>query len=335
MAIRLHLPPNGKRLIYDLTPFGLPEVPYFAAMNLPFTATGLPAHTHKERMEINLILKGERVYRVGGKDYRLRGNQIFVIWPDEMHGSGSHLHGRGLHFWMQVALPKPGGPFLNFDAKSVSPLLESLWRMPRRQFRAEPAMRDIYVRMLDICRHEPTRLAGIELSALMLQWFLLLEAASRHEWEDEITPDIARALEAMSRVPYEHMTIDELAEAACLSESRFKGKFKEQLGMPPGEFLLRRRTEVAADMLMKGGMNLTEIAMELGFSSAQHFSLTFKKIFGVSPHTWLARQDDEGLGKQGMENDDHEGDEVRPWIDDNGLLHGYVYKSYPGGNHPS
>jgi AraC-type DNA-binding domain-containing proteins len=335
MAIRLHLPPNGKRLIYDLTPFGLPEVPYFAAMNLPFTSTALPTHTHKERMEINLILKGERVYRVGGKDYHLRGNQIFFTWPGEMHGTGSYLHGRGLHFWMQVALPKPGKCFLNFDADGVAPLLESLWKMPRRQFRADPGMRDIYVRMLDICRQGPSRLAGIELAALMMQWFLLFEAASRKEWEEEITPDIARALELMSRVPYRHVSIDDLAGEACLSESRFKGKFKEQVGMPPGEFLLRRRTEVAADMLMKGRLNATEIALELGFSSAQHFSLTFKKFFGLSPQSWMEKQDDLGLGKQGMENDDHEDEGVRPWIDDNGLLHGYVYESYPGGNHPS
>ncbi len=335
MAIRLQLPPNGERLIHDLTPFGIPEAPYFAAMNLPFTSTPLPAHTHKERMEINHILKGERVYRVGGKDYHLRGNQIFITWPNEMHGTGAYLHGRGLHFWMQMELPRPGRPFLNLSAESVAPLLASLWEMPRRQFRADPGMRDLYARMLELCRRGASPLAGIEMSSLMTQWLLLLVSASQREWEEEITPDIARALEVMSRVPYVHVTIDDLAEAACLSESRFKGKFKEQVGVPPGEFLLRRRTEVAAGMLLKGGMNLTEIALEVGFSSAQHFSLTFKKFFGLSPQSWLMRQDDQGLGKQGMDSDDHEGEDVRPWIDDSGRLHGYVYKSYPGGNHPS
>lgn len=338
MPIRLQLPPNGGRLIHDLTPFGIPEVPYFAAMNLPFTSTPLPAHTHRERMEINHILKGERVYRVGGrggKDYHLRGNHIFITWPDEMHGTGAYLHGRGLHFWMQMALPRPGKPFLNQSAESVAPLLESLWAMPRRQFRADPAMRDLYARMLEICRGGASPLAGIEMSALMTQWLLLLVSASEKELEEEITPDIARALEVMSRVPYARVTIDELAEAACLSESRFKGKFKEQVGVPPGEFLLRRRTEAAADMLMKGGMSLTGMALELGFSSAQHFSTTFKKFFGLSPQSWLRRHDDNGLGTHGMDIDSHEGEELRPWIDGNGLLHGYVYKSSPVGNHPN
>jgi AraC-like DNA-binding protein len=335
MPIRITLPPNGKRLIHDLSPFGLPEVPYFAAMNLPFTGVALPTHTHKERMEINLILKGERVYRVGGKDYHLRGNQIFVTWPHEMHGTGGYLHGRGLHFWMQFALPQPGQPFLNANAESVRPLLEAIWRMPRRQFRAEPGMRDLYARMLDIARRGPSELAGIELSSLMTQWLLLLVTASQKEWEEEISPDIAKALDMMSREHHAHVTIDELAEAACLSESRFKGKFKEQLGVPPGEYLLRRRTEIAAAMLARGDRNLTEIALDLGFSSAQHFSQTFKKFLGVSPQSWLKLQDDEGLGRRVDGPDDHDGEDVRPWKDDNGLLHGYVYKSYRGGNHPS
>ncbi len=336
MPIRLNLPPNGKRLIYDLTPFGIPEVPYFAAMNMPFTQPGLPAHLHKGRMELNHILKGERVYRVGGKDYHLRGNQVFVTWPDEMHGSGRFLHGRGMHFWMQAAIPKPGSPFLGQSATRIAPLLQALWSMPRRQFRALPGMRDLYVRMLDLCRTGPSELAGIEMAALLTQWLLLVASASAKAWQEEISPDIAKALEIMSRVPYVPRSINDIAEEVCLSESRFKGKFRDQVGVPPGEYLQRRRTEVAADMLVKGGRSMTEIALDLGFSSAQHFSQTFKTFFGLSPHVWLKRQaDHDGLGTQNIEDNDHEGEEVRPWVDDNGLLHGYVYKSYPVRNHPT
>jgi len=334
MAI-LNLPSNGKRLIYNLEEFGLPEIPYLAAQNLPFTSTGLPMHSHRERMEINHILKGERIYRVSGKDYHLRGNQVFITWPHEMHGSGNYLHGRGLHFWMQAIIPRPGAPFLCYDAFRARPLLDALWAMPRRQFKAVSGMRDIFAHMLDICRRGPSELSGIELSALLTQWFLLLTRASASEWEDAITPDIAKTLEMMSRTPNLNLTIRELAETACLSESRFKGKFREQMGVPPGEYLLRRRAEMAADLLVKGGMSLTEIALELGFSSGQHFSSTFKKFFGVSPHAWLKKQGEEGYrnptGAGGGETSD---DDMRPWVDDSGQLHGYVTRSHKG-VHPS
>ncbi len=329
----LNLPPNGRRLIFDLGRYGLPEIPYLAAQNLPFTSTGLPMHTHKERMEISHILKGERVYCVGGKSYHLRGGDVFITYPDEMHGSGSYLHGRGLHFWMQAVVPAPGSSFLRFDAERAEPLLRALRSMPRRQFKADAGMRDIFARILSICREEPSELAGVELSALLTQWFLLLARASARESGEEIPQDIARTLEIMSRVPYRHVTIAELAEAACLSESRFKGKFREIMGVPPGEYLLRRRTEMAGEMLARRRLSLTEIAIELGFSSAQHFSQTFKKFFGLSPNAWLLRQgagDEAGSAKHA----DSVGTGVRPWTDAGGLLHGYVDKSYRGGSHP-
>ena len=330
MSIHIPLPSNGKRLIYDLTRFGIPEVPYLAAQNLPFTASALPDHTHRERMEISLILKGERTYYVDGKDYHLRGNQVFITWPHEIHGSGSYLHGRGLHYWMQAAIPRAGEPFLGLEAERAAPLLKAIWEMPRRQFRADPAMRDLYGRMLLICQTEPAPLSGLELSTLLLQWFLLLTDCAAKEWEDEITPDIAKALELISRVEGAHPSVAELAEAACLSESRFKGKFREQLGVPPGEYLLRRRIELGADMLVKKRKSITEVALDLGFSSAQHFSSTFKRFLGLSPFTWLKKQYDDGLGSLDGGLDEA----VRPWVDDGGQLHGYVYKSHSG-RHPS
>ena|GEM_PF-956762 len=332
MATYLNLPPNGRRLIHDLAPFGLPEIPYLAAQNLPFSAPGLPTHTHMERMEINHIIKGERVYCVGGEACHLRGNHVFITWPHELHGSGSYLHGRGLHFWMQAVIPKPGSPFLGFNAERAEPLLAALWGIPRRHFRADPGMRDIYARILVLCRQGPSALASLEVSALLTQWFLLLAASALNELDDRITPDIAKALELMSRAPDAHLAIDDLAEAACLSESRFKGKFREQLGMPPGEYLLRRRTETAANMLIDSGKSLTEIALGLGFSSGQHFSVTFKKFFGQSPLTWARTQEADGLSSQtsdeaGLYQDKPE---FRPWIDANGQLHGYVHKSHRG-----
>lgn len=334
---RLNLPANGKRLIYDLGAFGLPEIPYFAAQNLPFTTSGLPLHSHKERMEISHIIKGERVYHVGGTDYHLRGNHVFFTWPGELHGSGSYLHGRGVHFWIQTVIPQPGAPFLGFDADRAAPLLEALWSMPRRQFKADPEMRDIYARLLVICQSDPSKLACIELSALLARWFLLLAAGSRMEWAEEITPDIARALELMSRTSGDHLRIEDLAAAACLSESRFKGKFREQLGVPPGEYLLRRRTEMAADMLARGRMSMTEIALEVGFSSAQHFSATFKKFFGESPAAWLNRQHGYGLLHNAMHGSAAavSDDDLRPWIDAEGVIHGYVPRSHDVGVHPN
>lgn len=326
MTIRLTLPPHGERLIHDLTAFGLPEAPYVAAQNLPHTFPALPTHIHKGLMEINYFLKGERVYRVGGKDYHLRGGQVFVTWPDEVHGSGSALHGRGLHFWVQLLLPQPGSPFLGFSPKRAAPLLEGLWNLPRRHFRADPAMRGVYMNILDICRRGPSPLASLKLSVLLAQWLLMVVEGAASPRQDEITPDIAKVLELIRKNPLEHYSVADLADTACLSESRFKGKFREQIGVPPGDYLLRLRMEMAAEWLAAGKQNITEMALDLGFSSSQHFSTTFKRFFGKSPILWAREHDLEGrLARElSTAKDEYDKDGLRPWLDANGCLHGYI-----------
>lgn len=293
-----------------------------AAQNVANTAAGLPTHYHEGRMEINHFLKGERIYRVGGQDFRLRGNEAFVTWPDEVHGSGSYLHGRGLHFWVQLKLPRPGRPFLGFNARTARPLLESLWELPRRQFRAHDDMRTIYARMLVLCQRGPSPRTGIELAALMTTWLLRLTSAAARPREDEVTPDIARALELAAADPARPHSIEELAEAACLSESHFKIKFQRQIGVPPGDFLLRRRVEAGAEMLLSGAGSVTAIGLDLGFSSSQHFCTTFRKILGKSPLAWLAEQKRKPAAKRSRQTD------VKPkrkqaWIED-GRFHGYL-----------
>ncbi|MCD8138476.1 MAG: AraC family transcriptional regulator [Planctomycetaceae bacterium] len=320
MNTHFSLPRDGKRLIYDLTPFGLSEVPYLAAQNLPHIFPGLPTHYHKGCMEINHFLKGERVYRVGGNDFHLRGNQIFVTWPDEVHGSGSFLHDKGTHFWLQLRLPHSGEPFLGLTADCAAPLLDGIWTMPRRQFRADTAMQSLYYRMLQICRNGPSALSRAELTVLLTEWLLRMVRASSQPWEGEITPDINRALELARQNPGAARSVGELADAACLSESHFKLKFKQQLGVPPGDYLLRRRIETGAEYLLRGGMNITDIAYTLEFSSSQHFSTTFKKFFGRSPQAWLRERQGES-GQRCFATSKGKG--PTPWIED-GVFHGYL-----------
>ena len=50
-------------------------------------------------------------------------------------------------------------------------------------------------------------------------------------------------------------------------------------------------------MLAAGDDGLEKIAMELGFSSAFHFSDTFKRNYGVSPNEWRRRLRNRHVGK--------------------------------------
>ena len=70
-------------------------------------------------MEICHIVKGERFYHVDGRDYRVLGNEVFVTWPGEVHGSGVFPHGRATLLWLQVRLPVRPGTFPGMQGLSL------------------------------------------------------------------------------------------------------------------------------------------------------------------------------------------------------------------------
>ena len=68
-----------------------------------------------------------------------------------------------------------------------------------------------------------------------------------------------------------------------ISQSKFTYKLKELTGDTPGAFFRKYKLNKAAQLLKEGKYNVSEIAIMTGFSTAAHFSVAFKKQFGVSP----------------------------------------------------
>jgi AraC-like DNA-binding protein len=81
----------------------------------------------------------------------------------------------------------------------------------------------------------------------------------------------------------ENITIDDMAKRARLSPSRFSSLFREHFGKSPYQYLMQLRIEHAEELLMTTSLKLYQIAEYCGFSDAQHFSKSFKKVNGKTP----------------------------------------------------
>jgi AraC family transcriptional regulator len=77
--------------------------------------------------------------------------------------------------------------------------------------------------------------------------------------------------------------LGEIADAAGLSVSHFKALFRKSLGMPPHQYLLRRRVERAAMQLRSGNMPIGQIALENGFCHQSHLALHTRRVLGLTP----------------------------------------------------
>lgn len=80
--------------------------------------------------------------------------------------------------------------------------------------------------------------------------------------------------------------LKELARECRLSMSHFSRAFRRSVGMAPHRWLMKRRIEVAKEMLREGRMSLTDVAAACGFCDQSHLTRVFKRMVGVSPRAW-------------------------------------------------
>ena len=98
-----------------------------------------------------------------------------------------------------------------------------------------------------------------------------------------------RARDAMDRDYALPLDVPNLASLACVSEAHFIRTFKATFGETPHRYLQRRRVERAMYLLRTGDRSVTDICMDVGFSSLGTFSRTFRDIVGETPSRFRER----------------------------------------------
>ena len=93
----------------------------------------------------------------------------------------------------------------------------------------------------------------------------------------------ARCIELMHARLSEDISLDELAAEARLSPFHFARMFKQSTGVPPRVYLTRLRVEKACDLLEHTDLPVTQIALEVGYSSNQVLARVFLKHRRMSP----------------------------------------------------
>ncbi len=68
-----------------------------------------------------------------------------------------------------------------------------------------------------------------------------------------------------------------------ISQSKFNYKLKQLTGDTPGVFFRKYKLNRAAQLLSEGTHTVSEVAVMTGFGTAAHFSVAFKKQFGMTP----------------------------------------------------
>ena len=97
---------------------------------------------------------------------------------------------------------------------------------------------------------------------------------------------LLRARDTMDRDYAKPLDIPALARIAYVSEAHFIRTFRATFGETPHRYLQRRRVERAMFLLRETDRPVTEICLDVGFTSLGTFGRTFRRIVGESPTSY-------------------------------------------------
>ena len=86
-----------------------------------------------------------------------------------------------------------------------------------------------------------------------------------------------------------HINLDEMAQAMGMSMRPFFQKVRDITGKTPAEVVRDMRLKHACMLLKRTNINLSELATNVGFSTAEHLISVFKERFGLSPLEYRQR----------------------------------------------
>ncbi|OSI71563.1 MULTISPECIES: AraC family transcriptional regulator [Bradyrhizobium] len=110
-------------------------------------------------------------------------------------------------------------------------------------------------------------------------------------------PQIGKALQLIHEHPGRRWSLRELGRCAGLSRTSFVDRFTKLVGQPVHSYLVSRRMDEAALLLISTDEAIARIATSVGYGTRAAFSKVFQKHFGTSPGRYRS------LGRRGRFRD--------------------------------
>lgn len=274
-----------ERIIYTQEQHHVPGVQALARHTMKDSIPSLKWHYHENCFEFTISTKGTFSFSTSTSSYRFSGGDVFISFPNEIHGTNDIPVSVGEIYWFQLDISNPK-EFLFMNENTARHMIESLRSLPHHVVQANAEeMRPLIQQAFYLAQRndEP------EFIASYLQLFLHLLIHSANNEKFALSPDIGRTLNYILDNITEELPLEELAVLASLSCSQYKQKFKKQLGISPRHFINQQKIEYSKLLLLEG-MSVTDIAMLLGFTTSSYFSTVFKKYTLYTPTEYLEKE---------------------------------------------
>jgi AraC-like DNA-binding protein len=237
------------------------------------------------------VIDGRFEWVIEGQRYILFPGDLAIILPGQSFGGEKDLFDVGNVSWLHLnvlQLDKEGKNAMgewtrltDSECRRIgkilllnnSPVLQKLKD-------AGPMFQNIYYEFLnqEIGYGARINLMIDELFILVAR-YLTRQHDSRRDF-----PQTFMKLEQSLREDLSHQwTLEEMAALVGLGITAFSEKVKNYTGFSPLNYLINIRISEAIKLLKRTDVHITDVALDVGFYSSQHFATTFKKLTGYTP----------------------------------------------------
>lgn len=254
-------------------------------------------------LALAVIAQGKKVCRIGAREFPYDTSAYLVFCGEAQYTSA-------------VTEATPARPYLSMalelPAEAVVRTLLSLGERaggapdteaaPAFAAPLEPVLVDVLCRLLGVLDDPVERevMAPLIISELVFRLLRSRAAAAVRRAAGRLG-DHARIDQAMAFMRANlgsRLSVAAIAHHVAMSPSHFAHRFREVTRTSPMHYLKQARLDAAQLSLLGGSASTAEIAAQVGYLSAAHFSRDFKSCFALPPAAYARRFRDGAVRSQ-------------------------------------
>lgn len=240
--------------------------------------TPLPPHIHRDCMEFVVMIKGSQKYYINDKTYNITGGDVFISFENQLHGTKESPQDVSEIIWFKINMNFQAG-FLGLADEFGMVLYRKLELIKEHTIRTD----EENIKLIKQCFELFSSSNRVDIAMGQSLFVTFLNRLIRYNSnENTLSNGIEEAINYINENIYENLEIRELSEISGLSESRFKHKFKQEVGITPRDYINKQKIR-EAKILLKGHDNITNLAVKLGFDTSNYFSVVFKRYTSYTP----------------------------------------------------
>lgn len=244
-------------------------------------------HSHENCIELNFVLSGSGKYRIDDQIYEVTEGDIIFINPGMYHQALTDGKGKpATEFFIGFTDINFYGMKPNYFSISDSPVFHTSGELRQKISKLISSMDT------ESAGWKPGRY--FMLRSYLVQLLLLLvrtthqtpaESQKGYAFESVNRKYIVEQIISYFEDHYaERISLDQIAENIYLSPFYINKLFKHETGETPIRYLINIRLEHAKELLEQGKcISIQDVAGQVGYDDAYHFSKLFKKKYGMSP----------------------------------------------------